>query len=165
VALDGRAARNARLAGGSVIIGPRARIGGSLRYRGGALLRTHAAAEVRGAVEQLERSQRHPARRMPVFGGLWVLGLMLFAALAAWLTTALTARVADAARQRFGWSLLAGFIYVAAGIALGEAVRRRWLADSKHAGWRVLVIGAAALVPWLGKLVALLALVVGMAPC
>ena len=60
--------------------------------------------------------------------------------------------------------------YVAAGAALGDAVLERWLAGrATHRGWRalfaalgVLAIGIVALVPWLGALVAFLALIAGM---
>jgi cytoskeletal protein CcmA (bactofilin family) len=60
--------------------------------------------------------------------------------------------------------------YVAAGAALGDAVLKRWLAGrAAHRGWRalfaalgVLAIGLVALVPWLGALVAFLALIAGM---
>jgi len=60
--------------------------------------------------------------------------------------------------------------YVCAGIALGDVALKRWLARrAAHRGWRalaaaigVLVIGLLALVPWLGALIAFLALIAGM---
>jgi len=60
--------------------------------------------------------------------------------------------------------------YVAAGIALGDAaLARGWAARAAHRGWRalfaalgVLVIGIVALIPWLGALAALAALITGM---
>jgi hypothetical protein len=60
--------------------------------------------------------------------------------------------------------------YVAAGIALGDAALKRWFAAcASHRGWRagaaalgVLVIGLLALIPWLGPLVAFLALIAGI---
>jgi hypothetical protein len=60
--------------------------------------------------------------------------------------------------------------YVAGGAALGDAALRRWLAArAAHRGWRalsaalgVLAIGILALIPWLGGLIAFLALLAGM---
>jgi hypothetical protein len=60
--------------------------------------------------------------------------------------------------------------YVAGGAALGDAALRRWLASrAAHRGWRalfaalgVLAIGLLVLIPWLGALIAFLALLAGM---
>lgn len=60
--------------------------------------------------------------------------------------------------------------YVAGGAALGDAALKRWLAGrAERRGWRalfaalgVLAIGLVALIPWLGALIAFLALLAGM---
>jgi cytoskeletal protein CcmA (bactofilin family) len=204
VLIDGPVQGNVEVAAGSLEVGPQARIDGALRYRTRAPLRMDPAAEVRGGVERLPfEAYDERAARFAVGAafGVWLLGLMLLAALLAGLLPGPTGRVAQAARQRFGWSLLSGFLalvavppaivillvtvigiplallavllylalilagYVGAGIALGNAVLRRW-----QGGWRralaaalgVLVVSLLALVPWLGALVVFVALITGM---
>jgi hypothetical protein len=163
---------------------------------------------VQGGIERLEVPVRRVAERSaaPAAFGLWTLGLMVTAAVLVAALPGFFGRVADAARARFGWSLLAGFValaaipaaalvllvtvvgiplagltvllylalllvgYVAAGIALGDAALKRWLAGrAAHKGWRalgaalgVLAVSLAALIPWLGALIAFLALLAGM---
>jgi cytoskeletal protein CcmA (bactofilin family) len=208
VLIDGRVDGDVEAAAGELELGPRARIGGKLRYRSGEPLRQDASAQVQGGIERLELPVRPAAKRAraPAAFGFWTLGLMAMAALLVAALPGFFGRVADAARARFGWSLLAGFIalasipaaalvllvsvigiplallavlgyfalllvgYVAAGIALGDSVLRRWFAArAARKGWRalfaalgVLAIGIVALIPWLGALVAFLALLAGM---
>lgn len=207
VFIDGRIDGDVEAAAGELELGPQARIGGKLRYRSGAPLKQDAAAQVKGGVERLEMPVRHAAKRShaPVAFGLWSLGLMLLAAVLVASLPGPFGRVAETARARFGWSLLAGFIalvvipvaalvllitvigiplagltvllylalllvgYVCAGIALGEMALKRWLAArAAQRAWRalaaalgVLVIALLTLVPWLGGLVAFLALIAG----
>ena len=208
VLIDGRVDGDVEAATGALELGPNARIGGRLRYRGGVPLKQDPAAQVQGGIERLEMPVRRVAERSPAPAafGVWTLGLMAMATVLVAVVPGFFGRVAEAARARFGWSVLAGFLalaavplaalillvtvigvplallallayfallltgYVAAGIALGDAVLRRWLAArAAHRGWRalfaalgVLVIGLVALIPWLGGLVALVALVTGM---
>jgi cytoskeletal protein CcmA (bactofilin family) len=210
VLIDGRVDGDVEAAAGELELGPQARIGGRLRYRGGAPLKQDPGAQVQGGIERFEAPVRREAgRRFAVCAaafGVWTLGLMLMAAVLVAALPGFFGRVADAARGRFGWSLLAGFValvvvpaaafallltivgipfaalavlgyfallllgYVAAGIALGDAALKRWLAArASHRGWRagaaalgVLVIGLLALIPWLGPLVAFLALIAGI---
>jgi cytoskeletal protein CcmA (bactofilin family) len=208
VFIDGRVEGDVEAAAGELELGPQARIGGKLRYRGGAPLKQDAAAQVQGGIERLEVPVRRVAGRSAARAafGFWTLGLMLLAGVLVAVLPDFFGRVADAALARFGWSLLAGFValaaipaaalvllitvigiplagltvllylalllvgYVAAGIALGDAALKRWLAGrAAQKGWRalaaalgVLVIGLAALVPWLGALIAFLALITGM---
>jgi hypothetical protein len=208
VLIDGRVDGDVEAAGGALELGPNARIGGRLRYRGGAPLTQDPAAQVAGGIERLEMPVRRVAERSPapaVFG-VWTLGLMVMAVVLVAAVPGFFGRVAEAARARFGWSMLAGFLalaavplavlillatvigaplalfallaylalllagYVTAGIALGDTVLRRWYAArAAHRGWRalaaalgVLAIGLAALIPWLGALIALVALLAGM---
>jgi hypothetical protein len=208
VLIDGRVDGDAEVATGALELGPNARIGGRLRYRGGSPLVQDPAAQVRGGIERLELPvrERAPRAAAPAAFGVWTLGLMVMAAVLVLALPGFSGRVALAARARFGWSLLAGFLtlaavplavvvllatvvgiplallgvlgylvllllgYVAAGMALGEAVLGRWAASrAAHRGWRalaaalgVLAIGVVALVPWLGALVAFVALIAGM---
>ncbi len=208
VYLDGRVEGDVEATAGALELGPNARIGGMLRYRGGAELVQHPMAQVQGGIERLEMPVRRVAERSPApaLFGVWTLGLMAMAAVLVLALPGFFGRVAQATRARFGWSLLWGFLalaaipvavvillatvigiplalvallgyfalllvgYVAAGIALGDATLARWwAARAAHRGWRalaaalgVLVIGLAALIPWLGSLIAMLALVAGM---
>lgn len=210
VLIDGSVAGDVDVAAGALELGPRARIGGKLRYRGGEPLKQDAAAQVQGGIERLEMPPRRDKERGHAAGraalGLWTLGLMVLAAVLVAAFPALSARVTEAARTRFGWSVFAGFLalvavpaavvvllatvigiplgllalidyfalllvgYVAAGAALGDAVLKRWFAGrAAQRGWRalfaalgVLAIGIVALIPWLGALVAFLALIAGM---
>lgn len=208
VLIDGRVNGDVDVAAGELELGPRARIGGTLRYRGGEALKQDAAAQVAGGIERLEMAPRRKEARAHGRGalGIWTVGLMAMAAVFVAMLPGAFARVADAARTRLGWSLLAGFIalaaipvgvlvlcvtvigiplallallgyfalllvgYVAAGVALGDAVLKRWLAARAGLkGWRalfaalgVLAIGLLALIPWLGGFVAFLALLAGM---
>jgi cytoskeletal protein CcmA (bactofilin family) len=212
VLIDGRVDGDVDAAAGELELGPRARIGGKLRYRGGEALKQDAAAQVQGGIERLEiplhRKEGRSARRAAgrAAHGVWTLGLMAMAAVLVAALPGIFAPVAEAARTRFGWSLLVGFLalvavpaaivvllvtvigiplallallgyfallllgYVAAGIALGDASLNRWLAArAAHKGWRalfaalgVLAIGLLALIPWLGGLIAFLALLAGM---
>ena len=112
VSFDGSLARNVRIAGGSVDIGPKARIDGKLRYRGGAPLRMDPAAQVQGGVEQLEAREPRASPRAAKRGIFiaWTSGLMLAAAVLVWALPGFSTRVADAARRGFGWSVLAGVL-------------------------------------------------------
>ena len=208
VLIDGRVDGDVEAASGALELGPNARIGGKLRYRGGAPLKQDPAAQVQGGVERLEVPVRGVAERVPAPAvlGVWTFGLMVMAAVLVAALPGFSSRVAETTRARFGWSLLAGFLtlaaiplavvlllvtvigiplallaalafmalllvgYVAAGIALGDATLRRWFAArAAHRGWRALfaalgvfALGIAALIPWLGALLAFVALIAGM---
>jgi hypothetical protein len=208
VLIDGRVDGDVEAAAGELELGPQARIAGKLRYRSGAPLRQDADAQVQGGIERLEMPVHRVAQRSPAPAafGVWTLGLMALAAVLVAVWPGFFGRVADAARGRLGWSVLAGFLalvavpaaivvllatvigiplallavlgylalllvgYVSAGIALGQLALRKWLAArAARKGWRalfaalgVLAIGLAALIPWLGPLVAFLALIAGM---
>jgi cytoskeletal protein CcmA (bactofilin family) len=116
VFIDGRVDGDVEAAAGELELGPQARIGGKLRYRGGAPLKQDAAAQVQGGIERLEVPERRAAKRSaaPVAFGFWTLGLMFMAAVLVAALPNFFARVADAARGRLGWSLLAGFVALAA---------------------------------------------------
>lgn len=116
VLIDGRVEGDVEAAAGELELGPQARIAGKLRYRSGAPLRQDADAQVQGGIERLEMPMRHVAERSPAPAafGIWTLGLMALAAVLVAAMPAFFGRVADAARGRFGWSLLAGFLALVA---------------------------------------------------
>jgi hypothetical protein len=112
VLIDGPVAGDVDAAAGALELGPRARIGGKLRYRGGEPLKQDAAAQVLGGIERLEMPLRHRERRAGgrAAFGVWTLGLMVLAAVLVAALPGASGRVLEAARTRPGWSLLAGFI-------------------------------------------------------
>lgn len=116
VLIDGRVDGDVEAASGALELGPNARIGGRLRYRGGAALVQHPQAQVQGGIERLELPMRDVAERSlaPAAFGVWTLGLMLMAAVLVFALPGFFARVTQVARRRFGWSLLAGFLALAA---------------------------------------------------
>jgi cytoskeletal protein CcmA (bactofilin family) len=109
---------------GHVELGPRARIGGKLRYRSGEALHQDPAAQVSGGIEQLtpawgRDAASQPAREPAVerhgigaIGWIWTAGLVVLAAL--WLALApdTSARLGRAVRERTGFSLLLGFVWL-----------------------------------------------------
>jgi hypothetical protein len=99
-------------AAGALELGPRTRIGGKLRYRGGEPLKQDPAAQVQGGIERLEMPLHRKGARAAgrVAFGVWTLGLMVLAAVLVAALPRASARVLEAARTRLGWSLLAGFI-------------------------------------------------------
>jgi cytoskeletal protein CcmA (bactofilin family) len=117
-AIDGDVDVNA----GKVTLGPNARLGGALRYRSRDELVRDPAAQVAGATEHSVRPDRSTDRRYAReregrrHGGwaapswIWTLGLMAIATVLVAALPGAAQRVADAWRQRFGWSLLWGFI-------------------------------------------------------
>ena len=209
VLIDGPVQGDVEVAAGELELGPRARIGGTLRYWGGEPLERHASAQVLGGVVEREVPRREPPELDEVAGaafGVWTLGLMILAAVLVAALPAAMAKVAAVASARFGWSLLVGFIalaaaplaivlllvtvvgiplallallafpalllvgYVASGVVLGTGILARLQpARAQRTGWRaaagalgVLLLALAAMVPWVGPLVALVALIAGV---
>mgnify|MGYP001470730530 CR=1 FL=1 len=120
--IDGPVGGDVTATSGRIVLGPNARIAGKLRHRSGEPIERDAAAEVAGGVEVLmpvlRRGDKAGAApppppseergwRGPV--GTWTIGLMLLAAFLVALLPAVSQRVARSWRERFGWSLLAGF--------------------------------------------------------
>lgn len=117
VYLDGRVDGDVTAAAGELELGPNARIGGKLTYRGAAPLVQHPQAQVAGGIERLEMEfRRGPERKAgPALFGVWTVGLMTSAAVLVLALPGFFGRVAQAARRRFGWSVLWGFLALAAG--------------------------------------------------
>ena len=114
VLIDGAVAGDVDVAAGALELGPRARIGGKLRYRSGEPLKQDPAAQVQGGIERLEmpphreRERRHAGGRAAF--AVWTFGLMVLAAVLVAAFPGGSTRVTESARTRLGWSLLAGFI-------------------------------------------------------
>ena len=213
VFINGAVGGDVMAAGGRIELGPQARIAGRLRYASRDEVIIDPAAQIVGGIERT--AWRAPAGMPSVerarrvgrgVGWIWTVGLMVLAAVLIALLPAFTARVAVTARQRTGWSALAGFIalvcfpvaalilmitliglplglvtllayfallpmgYVAAAIALGDGVLARAKPNAYAAtGWRVgaavvavLVLALLARLPYLGGLVVLAALLIGL---
>jgi cytoskeletal protein CcmA (bactofilin family) len=102
---------------GQLKLGPNARIGGALRWRSGEDLDRDPAAQIAGTVERLPMPVRRDGDMQPgpqrVRGGagwLWTLGLMLLATVMVAATPLASRRMAQVWHERFGWSVLWGFI-------------------------------------------------------
>lgn len=125
VYLNGPVGGNVDAAGGEIELGPDARIGGELRYRSPEELTRSPGAEVLGGIQrqavgaiwtQGPQGQQGP---QPARTGLWVLGagllvwmlgLMLVAALVVVGLPGLAGGMANTARARPGFCVLLGFI-------------------------------------------------------
>lgn len=114
---------------GRLTLGPNARIGGALRYRSSEAIERDPAAQVTGAVVQSALPGRAASAatgrgwdsdhhgRMGWWGGMgmgigwfWAIGLMALAAVLVSAWPAGTQRIAATWRQRWGWSVLWGFV-------------------------------------------------------
>lgn len=125
VTIDGPIGGDVDSAAGSLKLGPNARIAGKLRVRSGSEIERDAAAQV-GSLEQLsaahgrhsdgahgkEQREEPPSRRWSGPGWLWTGGMMLLAVGLAAAMPATSRRVASIWRERFGWSLLWGFVAI-----------------------------------------------------
>jgi hypothetical protein len=121
VTIDGPIGGDVDSAAGQLRLGPNARIAGKLRYRSGNELERDPAAQV-GAVEQLARPQRgrvdgerggdwdEPRRGWSGPGWLWTAGMMILAVALTASAPQITQRATSTWRERFGPSLLWGFI-------------------------------------------------------
>lgn len=112
IRIDGPIGGDVRVAAKRIELGPNARIKGNLRYRSGSELKRDASAQIGGTVERLPwQGRTHGRSRAPLTGLLiWSLGLGVAAAILLATMPLFTQRVSSAARTRFGWSLLLGFI-------------------------------------------------------
>ena len=112
VLIDAPVDGNASVAAGTLELGPHARIGGKLRYRGDNL-EQDPTAQVANGIEQVSRHSGHrdfmPFGRSH-HGWIWTAGLMLLAGIFAALLPGYSGRMAEELRTRPWMSLLFGFI-------------------------------------------------------
>ena len=113
VVLDGPIEGDASVAAGELHLGPHARIGGKLVFRGGEL-KQDPAAQIAGGVEHRTRGMRHSHDFDPVgrfaHGWLWTVGLMVMAAIIAAALPGPTHRMASELREHPWTAPLIGFI-------------------------------------------------------
>jgi cytoskeletal protein CcmA (bactofilin family) len=98
--------------GREIALGPQARIGGAVRYRGE--IDQHPQAQVAGGVERLPDAEREMRRGVRAFWWIWVVGLILLAIILLVLMPAFTRQASDTARARTGLSFLVGLIALVA---------------------------------------------------
>lgn len=112
VTLDGPVGGDASIAAGSLDLGPNARIGGKLRFRGGGL-NQDAGAMVAGGIDH-RTGPRHDTYRVGRHapGWIWTLGLMVLAAIVAAALPGPSARMAAELRARPWMAPLMGFIAI-----------------------------------------------------
>ena len=127
VLIDGPVGGDVVAASGQVELGPRARIGGKLRYRSGEALLRDPAAQVSGGIELLVSGARD-VPSLPTtasapphqdrfgwfgwFGWLWTSGLVVMAALWLALAPRTSARASQTMRGRFALSVGLGFAWL-----------------------------------------------------
>lgn len=115
VLIDATIRGDVDVAAGSIALGPDARIGGSLRYRGTETLQRDPTAQVAGAVERLgpdpsQLRDRRPMRWIATgLAVLWTIGLTLLAAIIVALLPGVSASVSRMLHTRPGLALLLGF--------------------------------------------------------
>lgn len=116
VTIDAPVTGDAYVASGSLTLGPQARIGGRLKFRGGELHRDPAAVVMGGVSHAPSRWQRHePAERSPfAHGWLWTAGLVVLAALLAAVFPGASQRMAQELRARPWHTPAVGFLAITA---------------------------------------------------
>ncbi len=118
VLLDGAVDGDVVATAGELKLGPNARIAGKLHYASRKAVSVDPSASVSGGIERMttppmgrDRIDADDRRLVARGVGLvWTLGLMLLAGLFVGAFPKASSRVAEAARARFGFSLLLGFI-------------------------------------------------------
>lgn len=208
VYIDGVVGGDVEAAGGQVTLGPNARIAGTLRYRSPDAVEQDPRAVVSGGIERLAvRGPAAPVRASHrIVRWIWIIGLMILAALLVAAFPGFSARVSRRVGKRIPLNMLLAFVtivcvpvaaiallatgigaplgiltglaypglllvgYVSTGVALGDAILRRFKPD--HADlrqWRtvfatfgVLAISLAGWIPWVGGFVRLFALLAGV---
>ena len=117
VTLDGPIGGDATIGAGTLELGPNARIGGKLKFRGGHLVR-HPEAVVTGGIEQRAARSKRKHRGdfgfgpSPYTGGswLWTVGLMILAGLVAAALPGPSQRMASELRARPWMAAFLGFV-------------------------------------------------------
>lgn len=107
IVLNGPIAGDVHLAGERIELGPQARIDGRLRYRSDQTIRQDPGAEVTGGIERTG-SFEPDADGGGWFRWVWLIGLMILAAVLVAALPAFTRRTAETVTSRFGMTLLVG---------------------------------------------------------
>ena len=213
LAAAGRVLINAPVAGdvdvraGKVELGPRAAIGGKLRYASRDEITRDPAAQVSGGIERMAwASSIEPRRHGRTVGLIWSAGLVLLAAVLAAALPQWGERLQRTLAARPGLAALAGFVslvcipvltillfvtvvgaplallallaypalmlvgYASVGVAGGRTALARWKPGRQaDRAWQalaaalcMLLIVLAASVPWIGALIVLAVLLLGM---
>jgi len=114
VTLDSAVGGDVWATGGRLTLGPNARIGGKVHYATHGELTQNPAAVVKGGVERVDFETAWPrAHKQPQhsgFGWVWVVGLMVLAAVLIGVAPSLTATASDVLKRRPWFALLVGFI-------------------------------------------------------
>jgi hypothetical protein len=116
VRLDGPVGGDVEVGADRLELGPNARITGALRYASRQPLERDPAAVVSGTVERRvwqrpSDKQRQVGRKVArAVGWIWISGLVILAGMMAAVWPVFAERVAATARQRWGASLLLGFV-------------------------------------------------------
>ncbi|HUL63396.1 MAG TPA: polymer-forming cytoskeletal protein [Burkholderiaceae bacterium] len=210
ITLDSAVGGDVWATGGRLTLGPNARIGGKLHYATHGELTQNPAAIVKGGVERVDFEAAWPrAHKQPHqsgFGWVWVVGLMVLAAVLTGVAPSFTATASDVLKRRPWFALLVGFIvlvcvpvaavillatvigiplallvllaypillllgYELTAIGIGDWAMQRFAAERARSwGWRAVAAAVAVLlialvrhVPFLGGIVAFLALLFGL---
>jgi cytoskeletal protein CcmA (bactofilin family) len=112
IRINGPVTGDVSVAGGALAIGPDARIGGKVVFRGGDL-RRDSAAQVTGGVEHRQgrwRGHEPTAAERFTRGWIWTMGLMMLAALIAAALPGPSQRMAQELRERPWITPLVGFL-------------------------------------------------------
>jgi cytoskeletal protein CcmA (bactofilin family) len=120
VRINGQVAGDVEAAGGELSVGPQAVIEGSLTFRGPEPPEVAAGAQIRGGVKHIE--EKHDARILRRMLGtlalVWLIGWIIVGSVLLAVWPGFARSVSDAATQRFGLSLLTGFLVLVAVPAL-----------------------------------------------
>lgn len=115
VTLDGAVGGDVWVTGGRLSLGPNARIAGKLHYASNGELEQDPGAVVKGGIERFDfaagrsREHREPQASRAV-GWIWIVGLMVLAAVLIGIAPAATARTSAVLRGRPAFALLIGFV-------------------------------------------------------
>jgi hypothetical protein len=155
---------------GRVELGPQAAIGGRLRYASPEELVRDPAAQVRGGVEPIAETRSRGGAMPHAFGGLWTAGLMVLAAVLAIMLLVTIIGIPLALLTLLAYPILLLIAYVSVAVVAGRMAVSRWKPDrAEDKRWQagaaaasMLAIGVIASVPWIGALVVLAVLFVGL---
>lgn len=112
VDIDGQIAGSVEVSGGELRVGPQAVIDGALTFRGPKPPQVAAGAQIRGGVKHIEQKRdtdvvRHMLGTLAI---LWLIGWIIVGCVLMAIWPGFARSVSETATQRFGVSLLTGFL-------------------------------------------------------